>query len=83
VRDLLATGTDPQEIANGWARALRHVGYPTVSTLHELYTNLSHFIGAGAPEPGRMPDINQGIIRNTQDANRAKDPFPWKRPEPS
>lgn len=50
IRDLLAQA-DPSEIEAAWRRALRHQGYPSVSTLSELLTNLAHFRGTGPPQP--------------------------------
>jgi hypothetical protein len=35
--------------AAAWRRALRHSGYPTVSTVAEFRQHLAHFLGAGPP----------------------------------
>lgn len=81
VRDLLAKG-EPDVIADAWARALQHRGFPTVSTLGELVQHLAHFIGAGAPSPGKPDfDPNQGIIRSggPPPVDRDRDHFPWVR----
>ena len=92
VRDLLAA-EGPDVIAPAWARALRHGGFPAVSTLPELHRNLAHFVGAGPPVGSKAQfDPNQGIIRDRnvypsnvnvsveeQPAPNREDPFPWSR----
>ena len=77
VRDLLAAA-EPEVISHAWVRALRHGGFPTVSTLAELHQNLAHFVGTGPPPPRVAPfDPNQGIIRSG--GVDREDPFPWTR----
>lgn len=59
VSELLATGLDPPVIVDAFSRALRHVGYPSVSSLSELVTNLAHFVGKPNAKPadkGRAPE---------------------------
>lgn len=63
LRDLLAAADVPT-ITEAWTRALRHRGYPTVSTFVELHANLSHFVGAGPPAAKEPFDPNQGIMRS-------------------
>ena len=46
ISSLLALA-DPEDLEVAWERALRHVGYPSVSSLSELQTNLATFIGKG------------------------------------
>lgn len=46
ISSLLALA-DPGDLEVAWERALRHVGYPSVSSLSELQTNLATFIGKG------------------------------------
>lgn len=49
VKRLLQTGTDPLAIVDAWKRALRHQGFPSVSTLHDLADRLATFLGTGPP----------------------------------
>lgn len=49
VKALLALA-EPEAIAGAWRRALRHQGYPTVSTLPELEKHLARFLGTGPPQ---------------------------------
>lgn len=39
----------PEAGAAAWRRALRHGGYPTVSTVAEFRQHIAHFLGAGPP----------------------------------
>lgn len=53
VSEMLATA-QPGAITAAFGRALRHDGYPRVSSLPELARNLAHFL-ADAPSSGRGP----------------------------
>ena len=46
VRDLLGSSDDVEALERAWRRALKHTGFPAVSTVHEFAKNLAHFVGA-------------------------------------
>lgn len=54
VQRLLALA-EPVAIDAAWRRALKHQGYPTVSTLQELEKHLARFLGTGPPGNPRGP----------------------------
>lgn len=54
----LLKAAEPDALLSAWKSALRHTGYPTVSTLAELQKNLAHFLGKPTTLDGRDPDFD-------------------------
>jgi len=57
VSNLLARA-EPGPLLEAWRRALRHQGFPTVSTLADFDRHLPRFLGESKPMDGRDPDFD-------------------------
>jgi hypothetical protein len=49
--------------AEVWRKALRNIGFPTVSTVDQFKTHLPHFLGKGPPTQAKPKDFSRGMVR--------------------
>jgi hypothetical protein len=66
VKDLRATAP-PEQIFDAWAKALRHVGYPSVGSLAQFQQHINFFVGSGPPPSAQNQPFKNS--KNQQEKN--------------